>query len=74
MAETYFAYVDPNDNTVRRVIVVASAKLAAELTGTNEADWVQTKQGDPTERYAGKGDVYDARRPEKFEPPTERKG
>jgi len=78
MAEITFAYhtaddVDPTKRRVRRVIVVENAELAARLTGTRPEDWVETKQDDPVERYAGIGDFFDSSLREKFDLPPERK-
>jgi len=72
MAHRRFAEIDPVTNVVTRVIVVESAGLAAELTGTDPAQWVESKQGDPRERPAGIGDRYRPGTREKFERPTDR--
>lgn len=69
----YFAYIDPSSK-VARVIVVDSAKLAAELTGTNESDWIETKRNDAQEKYAGIGDDFDPNAREKFKPPVKGAG
>ena len=71
----YFAYcpVDAQDGARRRrvqgrgVIKVASADLAARLTKTNAADWVETFLDHPTERFASIGSIFDARQATKFE-------
>jgi ABC-type phosphate transport system ATPase subunit len=47
--------------------------LAAQLTGTDPADWVETKIDDATERYAGIGDTYDPTARERFKAETRRR-
>ena len=69
MANFAFVQPDPDNPTTRRVqrvIVVASAQLAADLTRTNVADWVETKLNDAQERFASPGDEYDPTSRERF--------
>jgi hypothetical protein len=68
----YFASVDRVTKGVQRVIVVESAAIAAQVTGTDPADWVETKIDDATERYAGIGDTYDPTARERFKAETRR--
>lgn len=76
MQQPKHALVDPGAKRVARVIVVDSARLAADLmrmngekVGLDPSDWVQTFDDSPTEKYAGIGDDYDPQTPEKFERP-----
>lgn len=79
MARYFAQIVDPlvGDTdprpVVARVIVVESADLAAQLTGTLSSQWLETTQDDPVEAYAGKGDRYDPGKPERFEPAQSRR-
>jgi hypothetical protein len=56
------------DNVVQRVIVADSLMWCAENLG---GWWVETIQGHPTERFAGRGMVYAPSDPQKFLYPSE---